>query len=857
MNLLPQTPEWSNRITARLPLAAAVLGVSALGADAASAAQSPSRTRPVRTRQAPATPDRTQTVDLRTVALNEPITFQTDLYPSLFEPESPFREPETMLLQQQEVGLFVAHTDISINWTGSSSGILDDPAVDDWLPGSFGGVGSGHNVRDAVRADIDSDGRDEMVVLTRAGSVCRVFRVDVTRQGQSSWQLMSTLNAFDASTSSAECSLTVGDFDGDRRDEIAVFRTNGAINAVGNTSSVWVLDDPVDGSGILYQQHFPESDAFGAHNSYSGIAADVDGDGDSELILKRQGQSGSATLFGSKGHVRFSMLDWSADSGAFFTRVDQQLVFQNSLPTLGTYMVSKGAAGQFDGDSSDEIVLFSTWPRSSSEAYLTLDQYNYNVDQERFDAVERGTFSGNYSLGLLAEDAIDVCAFNRYGDNKDWIAICMRPANQSLVVRALRLRPSSTGFDSDLLSDDIPFADRLSIAAGDSDANGSEELYVGATQGTLSRAYRVYGQVGAPREQLPFVGFDGSFSGGLSRLIVAPGEYDGDGLRVRYEGSTLRVSNPVPLTLLAAVPTKAGINQNYGNSGTGYSVASGMGVETSYTTSTTITGAVGFEIEDITGTFGASVKATIERESSTTQTSITTQTDVVGYNGSADEDVMVFISNNYLVHEYTIMDAVNPAAEGQKFTIDVPLETRVDKWAVPYYNARVPAPYRITSDLLPHTIGDPASYRSFAEMANVTSGLVSWNSSIVNVGQGTSGSVTVSIELASEDATTAETTLAGGVETSFKAWGVSVEGSVSLGDGKAYTVSTNSETTYSGEIGDISASDYATWQYGMGLSVYQAWRVADDNNQPTGEWLPGGYPLTVIDFWTDPFGAGY
>ena len=851
----PQRP--SDRLTARLPLAAAVLGLSVLGAAAANGAQTPTRGRQLPPRTAPA-PDRTQTVDLRTVALNAPITFQTDRDPQLsqVDVQSPFSEPETMLLERHELGFFMASADnVSV---GGTALILDDAANGEGnLPGSLSSNSMGRNVRDAVSADIDNDGRDEMVVLARNSDRFQVYRVDVNPQGVSSWQLLSTLDPL-STNEMVEGTLTVGDFDGDKRDEIAVFRTVGLIDGMGNTSSVWVLDDPVDGGGMLFEQHYGASDEYGPYNNYSGIAADVDGDGDEELILQRQGQNGS------KGNVRFTLLDWSHDQNAFWTRVYKQWVFQNTLPTLGYQMTSKSAAGQFDGDSADEIVLFSTWPRSTTNAYLTVDQYNFDVAANRFETVARATFSGNHEIVPFAESAIDVCAFDRYGDGKEWIGIISKTLGGDAGIRALRLNPSDGSWFSDSLSDDIPTqSDAVSLAAADSNGDSTEELYAGFSWGasTYKSAWveLIYGDGVTESRRLPIYGSVTSTSAANTRpLILAPGEYDGDGLRVRYQGSTIRISNPVPLTLLAAVPTKAGINQNYLGSSSGYSIAMGSGTETTYSTSTTITAAVGYEFEEFTGTFGATVKATMERESSTTSTSSTTTTFVTGYEAGNEADVIVFASNNYLVHEYRIMDAVEPGSVGQTFSIDVPLETRISKWTVPYYNSLVPLQYQMTSDLLPHTVGDPSTYRNFSEMANLTANLVSWRTpSIINVGQGLGGYVSSAIELASENATTEQTELALGASASFKAFGVTAEGSISMGNGSAYTVSTNQETVYGAQIGDIAASDYSTWAYGIGLSVYQAWRIADTSNQPTGQWLPGGYPLTVINFWVDPFGAGY
>jgi len=248
----------------------------------------------------------------------------------------------------------------------------------------------------------------------------------------------------------------------------------------------------------------------------------------------------------------------------------------------------------------------------------------------------------------------------------------------------------------------------------------------------------------------------------------------------------------------------------------------------------------------------------MERETRTTNTYTTQTRFVTGFTAGSDDDAIVFVSHAYLVYDYTIMDAPDPSLIGNRFSIDAPQTTRVSKWTVSFYNDRVAPEYQIGPDLLPHTVGRPETYRTFAEMENLTTNFVGWRTpSAVTAPQGTGGQVCTSIELLSEMATTDQVSMALGVEASFKAWGATVEGSVSATNESAYTVSTNLQTTFEGCIGDIAAGDYANWVYDAGLYVYQAGRLADIFNMPTGSWLPGAVPLTVINFWTEPWGAGY
>ncbi|MEO1696056.1 MAG: hypothetical protein AAFU73_02095 [Planctomycetota bacterium] len=852
------------------PLALFALAAPAFGVVPASPQPTPQsalqRARPAHARPAAARPTPpppgAQVVDLRTVGLNQPIGLRTDVGGVALSSvaDSPFQEEETLLMRRSEAGVFLCSADGTS--PGGSSYLIDDTAAGEGVvPGTLSTNSGGRNVRDAVAADVDRDGKDEILALVLEGPFLQVWQIDVADAGAPyAWTLVHEFAPF-ATSQFVTARLVVGDLDGDRRDEISVLRTVGDPNHFDNDSTVWVLDDPVDGAGVLLQLDLP-GNSTGMHARYFGVTADLDADGDDEFVLARQGDTST------KGRVRLSMYDWDEASGTLVMRSGPRVVYTDPAPVGGNYMVSKLAAGQLDSDPEEELVLMSSTPKlflnlPLGTVYFIVDQLNYDGATRRFDHVERATYSGACEATPIPEYCFDVAVADRFGDGRDWIAHLRKPNGGTAEIFCLREDAANGGWDSVRVMDGVPTVDdAVSLAAADADGDGVEELFAGFSWGSGTTKFdwitRVEAGASPSQRTLSTPGLITSTAASPTQPIaLAVGEFDGDGLRVRYEGTQIRASNPVPLTLLAAAPTKAGIGQNYSGTSTGYSVATGSGFETELSLSTSLSAKAGFEIEDFTGTFGASVKATVEVESRTSNAVSSTTTFVTGYEGGAEADVIVFASNQFLVHTYLILDADDPNAVGERFSIDVPIDTRISKWTVPFFNAAVAPRYRIGTDLLPHTVGDPSTYRNYGAMAADIGGLVGWETpGALTVGQGTGGNVSMAIELATENATTQQTEVSVGTEASYKAYGASVETSVSAGVGSAYTVSTNRTTTFSGQLGDISGPDYVDWAYAAGMVVYQAWRTADGNNEPTG-WLPGGYPLTVVDFWVDPFGAAY
>jgi hypothetical protein len=281
--------------------------------------------------------------------------------------------------------------------------------------------------------------------------------------------------------------------------------------------------------------------------------------------------------------------------------------------------------------------------------------------------------------------------------------------------------------------------------------------------------------------------------------VLAAGDFDSDGFHVRH---LLVVAGPIPLVLLTAAPTKSGIDQNRDNSSTSYFTSTSSSESVGVTNATSVSVSIGYEVEDLSRLFSASVKGTVERAFEENAIDTTRTTLVQGFGGAYDSDVIIFQATLCRSYEYEIVYAPDPALIGAYFTIDRPVDTDIYKWTVLFFNAGVTAESVLPTQLFPHTIGDPASYRDRLEHAAYMDPLFSWSTSVLPSGQGSSVS-TIAIGFETDNTSDQQRTLSAGVESESKAGGATVGGSFSISESDMYSISVSEATVYGGVVGDI------------------------------------------------------
>ncbi|MEM9802207.1 MAG: hypothetical protein AAGA20_17915 [Planctomycetota bacterium] len=784
-----------------------------------------------------------------TLPLNVGTLSLSDFDPAMVQPPPhPLGSDELSLTQRNEVFLSTPSADWEGGWHyWVENWVQEDTANGHGrVPGTFEPYGAGRQIRAAASGQLDADPSEEIVAVQIVGHglYVRLHRIDRDEQGTYHWTTL--LDVQTPQFEESEVAVDLGDFDGDGLDEIALVLSDRHFGVYGNDSSLEVFDDPDAGLGrMLYFERFSN------HAAMRPLAGDVDGDGIDDLVVALEGDSGDPDDHATRVYL--------GERKATQLTLDEGWKYQNrDSGVWGSRLV----LGQFDDDLALELAYAATIGNSSSFWSLRAELFDY-VPGSGVVAKPGSLLTESVAgdTDSVPGRSMGVTAVDRFGRGRDEIAMFVR-GSSSMELHFLDFdenteswarEPRATGQSASNFR-------AGNVAAGDGDGDGAEELYLGAIRGTLNTKWLSYGWMES--------GENGAFhfepehfyymTGSIQPPIIVPGDHDADGFVVRStDRIALQVSDPIPLVLLTAPPTKAGISQNANGSGTSYSVGSSSSDAVGVTSTLAWSASVGYEASDLFDLFSASAKATVSGATTKSETQASRTTFVQGFSASWEDDVIVFQANLYRTYEYEILSASDPSLVGSYITLDVPIDANTYKWTVDYYNQVVDPSYRIDASLLPHTIGDPDSYRREADIEGLLASYVGWRTpSELAVGQGT-GSNSQTIELATENTTEEQRELTIGAEVEFKAGGATVGASVSATSGSAYSVTTSEFTVYEGVVGDIDLPvDYDAWLYDFGVAVLQPGRLADASNDPVG-WESGARPLTVVTFWTDPNGSQY
>ncbi|MEM9803353.1 MAG: hypothetical protein AAGA20_23750 [Planctomycetota bacterium] len=770
--------------------------------------------------------------------------------PVPFDPTNPYGEGDLMLSECVEVAFFTPGADHEYPLTGAQwirEDLLSGGAI---VPGTHETCCVVRKIRDAVAGNVDADPEDELVavqLVPQAGGTNAV-RVIVGNRNASGGVSWTTVQEYaSGSVTNRDASIAVGDFDGDFRDEIVVTSSSKYEGLPGNVSWLRVLDDVEEGCGEMLYFYRPEG-----HCSMRGYAADLDGDQIDELILGLEGDTTSSGRYAVRVYRGGEDVDQ-------LTEVHGWRYLNAGVNGFG----GKLAVGDFDGDRTDEVAFVGALGGVGglSSAWVRLHEWNGAAGFTLTSSHSQPLFTGTHHA---RGKSFDVCAVDRFGGGRDELALMSDVEGGDYEIDLIAWDADDLQWSVSTVPIDrpAPLGAAVRVRAGDGDGDGAEDLFFGITEGywaTWKRAVYGVARVG-PTPTATVLGDDWFWLDGVTNPpVVAPAELDGDGLRVRFTGRrTLNVSDPIPLVLLAAPPTKSSISQNYSASRTSYFEAAGSSEAIGVSSSATISFLVGFEAQDVTGAFGASVKGKTENRFTSTETTTTRTTFLSGFSGDADHDVIVFQANLYESYEYEILSSPRPSLIGAYYTLDIPIDSNTYKWTVNFYNASVRDPYVIGPDLLPHTIGDPSSYPTLAETQAHVDRYVGWRvpqDAAVGQGSGTRG---LGIDLVTESATSEQRESTASLEMEFKAGFGVVGGSYAATNGEVYETVVSEQTVYESEVGDIlDWVDYQNYGYDFGLAVYKYGRLADSQNVPTGEVEPGTYPMTIVTYWVDPTGSEY
>ena len=706
------------------------------------------------------------------------------------------------------------------------------------MDGIFDGLGS---VYSAAKAQLDGDAEDELVAVVRQSSQwVQVVRVD--RQANGSYVREVIQGIPSSSFALNDVRVSVADIDNDFRDEIFVVARPLAFGLSASQGEVWGFQDPLDGGGQIL--NFVRQ---GNHLNLWAHGVDTDGDGAQELVI---GLSGDTTDSG-----RYAIRLYGLPEGELAM---QQRHGWQYLYSEVDFDYGRLAVGDYDGDGREDLAWVG-YKRTTDRGQTRVKLFEWAPNQTWQEYGSFASITVNPTDGVTA-NRLGVTSFYPRVGQAD-LAVAYPDANGWRYTAYHFDRGSNqwsyqlSGFDRTLPEQTV------ALAAADVDSDGVQEVQVALLHFGADRSMDLgYLEHEDPVQQVwqaRRIDPTDSIGGGQRPVVVlAPGDYDADGFVLEHTGRRdVKVGTPIPLVLLSAPPTKAGISQNYDDTESLYSMANTQGSGIDVTTHSAITyGAeAGF---DLFGILGVSGRASLDKASERTRTRSRHETNVTGFRGAYDADVLIFQGTLYETYEYVIRSASDPAAIGALVTLDYPVDANTYKWTVDYYNSQVPAEDRIGSDVLTHTAGVIESYPSRFAMQALMAGEVAWELEGARPVSQSSGSDFQSVSFAEENATSLQRTVT-------KSYGgglsIGIGGTIDKTNSEATTHSTffGTEATFEASVGDIAdPADYEAWRYRWGFAVHTVGRLADGNNVPTG-YTARKHHFQYLRYWVDLNGTGY
>ena len=721
----------------------------------------------------------------------------------------------------------VRRDEVACLFTGSSAPFaIEDLAADAETTAVPATATAGITVLETATGDLDGDGKPELVLLGTFGSAgARGLRVRVLGMSGGvgpnvgTWTLLGSFDAGASAENYRSGRVDVGDVDGDGRAEIVVAATRGAY-----VSWVRVYEDPVDGAGqgvLLRELSYPGARAV------RGICAQLDDDLGKELAVHVQlnGSAAEGHVFDDASHD-FVQLTSSADplytgSGSGYFTGDLLAVNRDEDGRDEIALVRLPATMDVFDDAPAGFALIDT--QSGFVNYMVEWQPDDPLLMRRLDSGDLDADGLDEVVLLLPHEELPLGLIESVGVLTLWGA-----GGNSLLEQNITSVPELRGWD---------------VAVVDHDADGLDEIVSAVTSGTQVRWSGWEYDPDAAGDLASYGGPAGLGSEPASNthVVLAGDDFDVDGVRLRWTGEKFqRLPNPIPMALLAAPPTKAGISQDYDASDVTYSMSQGW--EYSYETSTTHSGSLtlGWKWKDVFGVAEVSVKGTLKGalkfsygESNSVSTS-------VSYTGSHDHDVVIFQGTLHMVYVYEILSAHEPGVVGTEMTINVPVGTKVYKWTPEYFEERFGPDTFLADAPLEHVIGDPASYATEGEASEIAD--FAGNPVTVGQGHGSNG-----CELALENEITQGDGWSWGIEVDVETEIGGFQGGLSYGFEREHLweVKVSRGTSYECTIGDIAdPSQWEAWAYDTGIFTY------------TYE-MPERSPYQVVTFWTQPWGSGY
>ncbi len=334
-----------------------------------------------------------------------------------------------------------------------------------------------------------------------------------------------------------------------------------------------------------------------------------------------------------------------------------------------------------------------------------------------------------------------------------------------------------------------------------------------------------------------------SNSQGTARPIIVPANVDEDGPVLKYGAGSYELvfTEPLIIAAMAAPPCQEGIEQNVGACVTRFGQGTSQTVDASLTVTVKASVTAGFEadvnVPFVGSVAGIELRKTVTATASAWAGAAYTVEKTITYTSGPLEDAVVFTSIPYDVYRYDIVSHPDPEYVGKQVVIRVPREPVTMIAERGFFNDVLPSDATpIGANVFDHTPGDVSSYPATSRKNSLLSQYGGIDFGPSGVGQGT-GDTELEISVSNE--ISAGGSLGIEYEKSVEVTGGGAIAGFSVGYGAeaALSITSGSQTTYTGIVGSISANDFATNAYAWGIFTY----VQDLGDQE----------FEVINYWVE------
>lgn len=686
--------------------------------------------------------------------------------------------------------------------------------------------------RAATRADVDGDGREELVFVWFEGS--QLFSL-VMEDEEAGFARTESFLAKDPEPI-LDVTLAAGDLDGDGDDELLLVYSVPLLTKLKVVERIDGGLKVVAGSKKLFEAEFSDSLLLAEIETGN---LDYDASEEVALVINEYAAPGATAGIECLGSRWFVLDDASSDlaqldKGVLVARDDQNVVRQALVADL--------ALGDLDSDGIDELVLGGLWQpggfchgdyvvKAFDDAAHGLDPMGGKVFGNEAGDEPGDTTSGceievywaHVGIADLEADAageihVNEQVFYDFESAAPWTPRA-QIANWFTMdfVQSTSESTMATGdFTGDARQDIALYAqDRGEVAVWGIEAVDPDQDLVKLRTQPVPK------------------------TGGLQspNPVLLPVNPDSDTTVLQLVEHRFLMTEPIVMAVLAAAPGEEGIGQNTEACTTEYGEATSSSTGSEWDISVSSGFIIGGEFKAWGN--GFEIKGKLQKHHGLIWDSTYTVTTSIAYETGPLEDTVVCLVTPYDHYTYKVLADADPAAVGQLIHVSLPREPISLQVERSYYNDSIGSDeMKIDSSVLSHTPGVRQSYMSAADKDAKLAAWGGFETGPASVGQGT-GSTTLGIAVSQETGSAIYLGASYELEVEVDVAGIKLGGTVGWSAGHTWSRSVGEETTYAGTVGSIDAEHFVDERYEFGLFVYT--QVEPEKDQA----------FDVVNFWVE------